>query len=98
MQDFPSFESMFKFEESDELLHRVKDAADEYRRSFENQYRFFFDDTATYPGRSSPELFYYNLAYELYGHGHVYQTRKELATFNLTQAAITGRRSPLATS
>lgn len=91
VRDLPTFESMFKFEESDELLHRVENAADQYRRSCEDQYRFFFDDGAAYAGRLLPDLFYYNLAHELYGHGGVYQTRKELALFYLTQAATTGR-------
>lgn len=87
----PTFATMFKFEEPDELLHRVEDAANQYRRSFEDQFRFFFDDTASYLGRSLPKLFHYNLSHELYGHGGVYRTRKELALFNLTQAATIGR-------
>jgi hypothetical protein len=83
----PTHEDMLNFQWSEEALHIRDDAAKEYIRHVEDQYRCEYNSSSTFLGRSQPDLFYYNLRNELYGSGAVYGSRKELALLRLTQAS-----------
>lgn len=86
----PKHEDILNFQWSEEALHITGDAAKEYVRYVEDQYRYEYNSLSTFLGRAQPDLFYYNLRNELYGSGAVYGSRKELALLRLTQASNLG--------
>lgn len=83
-----SITNFVKYERSEELLLLQEDAAAHYSRSIEDEFNILYGDQSTVIGRSTPELFYVNLRYELLGSAQAYTSRRNLALFRLVQGRL----------